>query len=54
MKQWLANGEPNLIIVGRKMGVKKHIGGIQLKCLHMNANESDSKNELTPKKGGGF
>jgi hypothetical protein len=33
---------------------KETPGGIQLKRLHMNANESDNKNEVTPKKGGGF
>lgn len=54
MKQRLAKGEQNLIIVGGKIMVKKHPGGIQLKCLYMNANECDINNQVTPKKVGGF
>ena len=35
MKEQLAMGEQNLIIVNGKIVVKKRPGGIQLKCLHM-------------------
>ena len=34
MKEQLAMGEQNLIIVNGKIVVKKRPGGIQLKCLH--------------------
>ena len=51
MKQRLAKGEQNLSIVGGKIMVKKHPGGIQLKC---HANEFDINNEVTPKKVRGF
>ena len=51
MKQRLAKGEQDLSIVGGKIMVKKHPGGIQLKC---HANEFDINNEVTPKKVRGF
>ena len=38
MKEQLAIVEQNLIIVNGKTVVKKRPGGIQLKCLHMYAN----------------
>ena len=38
MKEQLAMAEQNLIIVNGNTVVKKRLGGIQLKCLHMHAN----------------